>query len=202
MVPELVFVDIEAEFGRCYGSKGALDCFSNYFQVYVYRGQLPLSIPNIRKSDLKDYLQSHFSPVYNITNSIPTTTVATRENHHFSFLQNKSEGVTFGIRSRGACGKIYRMKIYFHYCEEHFFNSIKFVKTFSPPSGLKKVPGNCSRNTSPSKYEIGASGFCYENGSWSISGKIECSCIAGFEPDSKEGCKREYSLQCIKLLLG
>ena len=145
---DLIYVDVETlEFKLCYDEKLSKhkSCSSNYFQVYVYRGQHASNIPSgSDKPAVKHYLINNFSPVYNITNNTsPVKATNKTENHTFTFHQNQSKGITFGIRSRGACGRIYRMKMYYYYCEETCKNKVTFPKPISPANGSKEAPGNC-----------------------------------------------------------
>ena len=182
---DLIYVDVEtSEFELCFDERNGkyTSCSSNYLQVYVYRGQNAPNIPSGRdKPAVKHYLLNNFSPVYNITNNTsPVKTTNKTENHTFTFHQNQSKGITFGIRSRGACVKIYRMKMYYYYCEETCKNRAKFVKTISPASGSKQVYGNCSSNSSPSNNERNLNSSCSSNGTWFIPDTINCSCIQGY----------------------
>jgi hypothetical protein len=77
--------------------------------------------------------------------------------------------VIFAVRSRGACGKIFRIKIYYmHVCKESIIKNIKFERTLSPAKGFKNVTGNCSENSIPSQNATSFKGYCYPNGSWRI----------------------------------
>lgn len=103
---EVINVEVEAGYKLCLnGSKGDMvPCYSNYFEIHAY---------------LEGYMTSHgnitlsFKPLYNITiNTSPTATL-TRTIQTFSFnSQNYSQGVTLALRSRGACGSIFRIKMY------------------------------------------------------------------------------------------
>ena len=188
---DLIYVDVETlEFKLCYDEKLSKhkSCSSNYFQVYVYRRQNAPNIPSgSNKPAVKHYLLNNFSPVYNITNNTsPVKATNKTENHTFTFHQNKSKGVTFGIRSRGACGRIYRMKMYYYYCEETCKNKVTFPKPISPANGSKEVPGNCSSNSSPSNNERNLNSSCSSNGTWFIRDTIDCSCIQGYYSDRGE----------------
>ena len=173
-----------SEFELCFDPRNAIHvpCYSNYFQVYVYRGQNATNIPSgNNKAAVKKYLLNNFSPVYNITNTTsPVKATNKKEKHTFTFHQNQSKGITFGIRSRGACGRISQMKMYYYYCEETCKNRVKFVKTISPASGSKQVHGNCSSNSSPSNNERNLKGSCSSKGTWFIRDTINCSCIQGY----------------------
>ena len=183
-----------SEFELCFDERNSkhTSCSSNYFQVYVYRGQNAPNIPSGNDPPaVKHYLLNTFSPVYNITNNTsPVKATNKTENHTFTFHQNQSKGVTFGIRSRGACGRIYRMKMYYYYCEETCKNRVTFVETISPANGSKEVPGNCSVNSMLPNNETNSNGSCSSNGTWSIPDTVNCSCIQGYSSDRGEcgGC--------------
>ncbi len=200
---DVIHVDVEAELTSClYPVSGGTyintPCYANYFEVYIYRGTdddkvyRPKPVP--RSTDL-DILLKVYSPLYNITNNTKTSPHATltgRSIQTFSFPQNNSQGVAFAIRSTGACGSIYRMKMHYYYCEETFINGIKFEETASPAKGFKNVTGNCS------EYAIslinGTASFhryCYENGNWSVleDENLKCFCIEGHSPNKiDESC--------------
>ena len=193
---DLIYVDVEtSEFKLCY-EQGNTDiyvpCHSNYFQVYVYRGQNAPNIPSGRdKPAVKHYLLNNFSPLYNITNNTsPVKATNKTENHTFTFYQNQSKGITFAIRSRGACGRIYRMKMYYYYCEETCKNRVTFVETISPANGSKEVPGNCSVNSMLPNNETNSNGSCSSNGTWSIPHTVNCSCMQGYSSNHTKcgGC--------------
>ena len=189
---DLIYVDVEvSEFQLCFDPPNNMhvQCYSNYFQVYVHHGQNEPNIPSGKA--VKKYLLNNFSPVYNITNNTsPVKATKKTENHTFTFHQNKSKGITFAIRSRGACGRIYRMKMYYYYCEETCKNRVTFVETISPANGSKEVPGNCSVNSMLPNNETNSNGSCSSNGTWSIPDTVNCSCIQGYSSDRGEcgGC--------------
>ena len=181
-------VDVEAELTSC-----GRTCYSNYFQVYVYRGQSQLNIPSNDKDAAKDILVAYYSPIYNISNSTTSKNANNKIIQTFGFYQNRSKIMMFAVRSQGACGKIYRMKIYSYYCEETFLNSIMFPETISPASGSREVSGNCSVNSAAPKNEANLKGFCQSNGTWSINYETMCLCLEGYEPTPANGCSRKYS---------
>ena len=182
-------VDVEAELTSC-----GRTCYSNYFQVYVYRGNSKLNIPSDQnnKKGTKDFLITNFTPVYNITNDTTSKTTNKKEHQTFGFYQNGSKVLIFAIRSTGACGKIYRMKMYYYYCEETFINSIKFPETISPASRSREVYGKCSVNSAAPKNEANLKGFCQSNGTWSINYETMCLCLEGYEPTPSNGCSRKF----------
>ena len=181
----VIYVDVDVELTLCYSpNRKFVPCSSNYFEVYVYRGNVK---PNINPPPATmDFILSVFSSsIFNITNNTSPNATLTRSIQTFSFPQNNSPGVTFAVRSRGACGKIFRMKMYYYYCKETYVNGVKFEKTPSPAKGFKHVTGNCS------EYAItpnGAASFnrsCYDNGTWSnADDNLKCFCIKGYRPNS------------------
>ena len=181
-------VDVEAELTSC-----GRTCYSNYFQVYVYRGQSQLNIPSNDKDAAKDILVAYYSPIYNISNSTTSKNANNKIIQTFGFYQNRSKIMMFAVRSQGACGKIYRMKMFNYYCEETFINSIKFPETISPASGFREVSGNCSVNSEAPKSEANLKGSCHSNGTWSINNETMCRCLKGHEPTPSNGCSRKYS---------
>ena len=177
----MIYADVEAELTtQCYhpGNGSSVPCFSKYFEVYLYRGKYEhyYSFENV-SSDLL----SNFAALYNIS----------RSNQTFSFLQNNSRWVTFAVRSRGACGKIFGMKMYYYECEETFINGAHFQNTSSPSTGFKNITGDCSRNSLPLHNTTNFIGFCYSNGSWSTSQESKCLCIEGYHPSKTTECSRK-----------
>ena len=183
---DCIFVEMEVELNLC----GGKPCNSTHFQVYIYRGEGQPNFPADAKNANSDLLL-RFTPVYNISNSQISRAINERVNQTFTFYQNGTQGVTFGIRSRGACGKIYRMKLYYYYCEERLIYNAKFAKTVSPANISKVVTANCSANSLPSNNETSLKGYCQSNGTWIINNKTRCLCVKGFEPYSSLGCLRK-----------
>ena len=186
-IAEVINVDVEAELTRCIkiGERDLQPCFSNYFEFYIHRGKNELNFRTVTISKLTEI----FHPLYNITNDTSSEATLTRRNQTFSFPQNNATGVTFAVRSRGACGSIFRIKMYYYYCKEIFINGLKFETTASPADGYKTVIAkNCSKNSIPS---INAKrnrtittfyGYCSVNGTWSVPeyGNQTCLCVEGY----------------------
>ena len=192
---DVIYVDVEAEFRSCYnpGLNKFVPCSSNYFEVYIKPGK-PKSIPKSAKLD--DFL-GVFSLVHNITNN--TYPSQTRFKQTFFFNPNDAEGVTFAVRSRGACGSIFNMTMYYYYCEETFVNSVKLTKTPAPLNESKLVTANCSKNSMASSNLTRLEGYCYSNGSWNMNKDYKCLCIEGHEPNDKRGCSRKLNTVYITL---
>lgn len=187
---EVIYVEVEAGFRLCYDfENGEVPCYSNYFQVYIYAGKYILDIKNVR---------SYFKPSYNITTDISPTKTLTKTIHTFLLnSQYYSQVVTFAFRSRGACGSIFRTKMYYYYCEETFNKGIKFEETPSPAEGFKNVTGNCSENSVPSTGHTltSVNRYCYPNGTWSKvenDKNLECYCVEGYEPVTDGTCASEF----------
>ena len=197
---DFVHVNIEAEL-TLYGSGTR---YRRLLQVYVYRGNNSINIPIATSANgwllnhtglLGDFISRYFTPVYTITNTTRPKNVKGRgivkENQTFPLHFNKTEGVLFGIKSKGACAEILKMKLYYYYCKEKFINSVKFENTTSPLNGSKEVAGNCSDNSSLSKDLTNLKGFCQSNGTWSVNENVKCLCKEGFEPYIWKGCLRK-----------
>ena len=189
---EVIYVDVTAEFTLCDdpGSGDLQPCSSNYFEIYIHRGK---DRPEIESETAVTVLHTNFSSLYNITanNSLLSQTP---QKQTFKFDQNKAEGVTFAVRSRGACGKILNMTMYYYYCEETFVDSVRLKRTPSPRIGPKLVTGNCSEHSKPSGNLTRLEGHCYRNGSWRMNGDYKCLCITGYEPKENRGCSRKYNI--------
>ena len=180
-------MEVEAGFTLCYNpGNGDVPCYSQYFEVYIFSGNYVLDEANVT---------SYFKPFYNITiNTSPTTTLI-RTTQTFSFhSQNYSQRVTLAFRSRGACGKIFKIKIYYYYCEETFNRGIKFERTSSPAQGFKNVTGNCSENSVPSNNVTSVNRYCYPNGTWNRfkNTNLQCFCAGGYEPVTDGPCASEF----------
>ena len=194
---EVIYVDVEAELIQCDNplNTGKLPCYMNYFEVRIHLGEdkvfiatsIPPNIPLVEKQ-----LYSIFSPLYNISNSTSPHETLTRSTQTFSFPQNNSQGVTFAIRSKGACGTIFRMKMYYYYCEEKFFKGTKFERTASPAKGFRNVTGECSEHAIPPINGTARfNRYCYENGNWSKleDENLKCFCVEGHTPNKiDESC--------------
>ncbi|CAB4014881.1 ephrin type-A receptor 5 isoform X5, partial [Paramuricea clavata] len=180
---DVIYVDVEAGFILCDdpGTRKKVQCFSNYFEVYINRGK---DKPVVSE----DNLLKLFSPVHNITNNTSLSTTLSKQTQTFSFNPNDTKGVTFAVRSKGACGKILNMTMYYYYCEETYIHSVRLKRTASPMSGSKLVTANCSQNSLASNNMTRLEGYCYSNGSWSMNNDFECSCIEGHESSTNTGC--------------
>ena len=180
-------MEVEAGFTLCYNPNiGYVPCYSDYFEVYIYPGKYILH---------KENFTSYFKPFYNITINTFTTTTLIRTTQTFLFLsQYYSQGMTFAFRSRGACGKIFRIKMYYYYCEETFNKGIKFKRTSSPAKGSKYVTGNCSENSLPSNNITSVHRYCYPNGTWNRfkNANLQCFCVEGYEPITDGSCASEF----------
>ena len=191
---EVIYLDVTAEFTLCDNPETGKfqPCSSNFFEVYIHRGK---NRPEITRQTAETVLRSQFYSIYNITaNSSLLSQTPQEQNQTFNFDQNKTEGVTFAVRSRGACGKIFNMTMYYYYCEETFADSVRLRKTPSPKIGPKLVTGNCSEHSQPSNNLTRLEGYCYKNGSWNVNGDLKCLCIEGYEPNEKLGCSSKYSV--------
>ena len=197
---DVIYVDVTAEFTKCFNpDTGNFEpCSSNYFEVYTHRGN---DRPDIKGETAETDLHSQFSSLYNITanNSLLSQTPQ-KQKQTFNFDQNKTEGVTFAVRSRGACGKIFNMTVYYYYCKETFVDSVRLKKTPSPKVGPKLVTGNCSEHSQPSSYSTRLEAYCYRNGSWNMNGDLKCLCIKGYKPDEKRGCSCKCNFICYFIL--
>ena len=191
---DVIYVDVTAEFTKCfdYGKGDFEPCSSNYFEVYIHRGK---NRPEMKTETAETVLYTQFTSLYNITTNTPLLSqTPQKKKKTLNFDQNITEGVTIAVRSRGACGKILHMTVYYYYCDETFVDSVRLKKTPSPKVGPKLVTGNCSEHSQPSSNLTRLEGYCYRNGSWNMNGDLECLCIEGYEPDGKLGCLRKYSL--------
>ena len=158
-----------------------MPCYSNDFEVYIFSGNYILDDVNVT---------SYFKPFYNITINTSPTAILIRTTQTSSFhSENYSQGVTLAFRSRGACGDIFRIKMYYYYCEETFNKGIKFKRTSSPAEGFKNVTGNCSVNSVPSNNVTSVNRYCYPNGTWARleNDNIQCFCVEGYAPNKKDG---------------
>ncbi|XP_028394329.1 ephrin type-B receptor 3-like [Dendronephthya gigantea] len=180
---DVIYVDVEAMLtaDKCFNPPDGSDfvpCFTSDFEVYTYRE----STPEPERNTVVSLFNSHVYTFGN--NSRPGIT----QSFSFSFSRNGTTGVSFGVRSRGACGKIFNMTIYHYFCEEKFSNSIRLVKTSAPLSGSKLVPANCSQHSLPLNASTGLQGNCKSNGTWDMNEDFKCLCIEGYEPNTTLGC--------------
>ena len=185
-------MDVEAELtddceSHTSGATVKTSCHSSYFQVHIYYGKHYTLLSNAPPL-----------PIYNITNHTSPGSNLSRSNQTFSFLGNNSQYVTFLIQSRGACGRIFRMKIYYYFCDKTFYRGIKFEKTRSASfsNGLQNVTASCSNNSIPLKNATNFNGYCYPNGTWQFPAddNFECLCIKGYTPNNKGACSSKLHL--------
>ena len=193
---EVIYVEIEVEYEPCYDGTNDVKCYSHYFEVYIYPGKYVLNDGNITSS---------FKPLRNITIKDSPTTTLTGIIQTFSFnTKNYSQGATLAFRSKGACGKVFRMKMYYYYCEETFNKGIKFKRTSSPGEGCKNVTGSCSENSVSLNNAKNLDKYCCPNGTWSEpkNYNLECFCLKGYALHNTDGpCSSKlYILQLPYML--
>ena len=194
---EIIYVGIEAGHKLCEdpGKKDIhVRCYSDDFEVYIYPGKY------MYRTNIEN-ITSYFKPFYNITSNTSPIEMLTRAFYTFSFnTQNYSKGVTLAVRSRGACGEIFRMNMYYYYCEETSNEGVKFERTSSPAEGFKNVTGNCSENSIPSNHITSVKRSCYPNGTWSKleNDTLECFCVEGYTTNKTDGsCSGKLHLQIV-----
>lgn len=143
-------------------------------------------------------LRSHFSSFYNITANNSLLSKTPRKQKQIIILDlNKANGVTFAVRSRGACGRISNMTIYYYYCKEIFVNGARLKKTPSPRNGSKRVLASCPKNSQPWSNLTRFEGYCYRDGSWSMNGDFKCLCLGKYELNKENGCLCKYEVPFI-----
>ena len=186
---DVMYVDVEGKFEICYdpGNNKHVPCTYDYFAVYINHGD---EAPKISVNKIFGKLTF----VYNITSSTkPNETEDVPFKETFSFNRNNTKGVTLAVRSRGACGKIFNITMYYYFCEERFIHSVKLKNTCSPKTGFKLVRANCSEHSIASGNTKSLEGRCYSNGSWSVNETNKCLCTKGYEPNEKTGCSRKLN---------
>ena len=188
----IIHVDIEAEFTMCLcpGVSSPVQCYSNHFEVYISLRNIEI-YPTDYEIQISDIYQL-FSPLYNISNHTGTEAEwLSRNNQTFSFHPNNSHWLTFAIRSRGACGSIFRMKMYYYECEELFIKGVHFQNVSSPITGFKNVIGHCSEQSVSLHNTKNQTGICHYNGSWTIPQEIKCLCYEGYYLSKNRVCLRK-----------
>ena len=192
----MIYVDVNGEFKLCYdpGNSKPIPCSYDYFAVYINRGDEAPKVTGNDAETRRQELLGKFSFVDNITSSTkPSETENVPFKETFSFNRNNTKGVTLAVRSRGACGEIFNITMYYYYCEERFIHSVKLKNTSSPKTGFKLVRANCSENSMASGNTKSLEGRCYSNGSWSVNETNKCLCTKGYEPNEKTGCSRKLN---------
>lgn len=188
----MIYFDVTTEFTLCFNpdTENFVPCSSNYFEIYIHRGK---DRPEINAETAETDLLSQFSSFYNITaNNSSLSKTPRKQTQIITSDLKKADGVTFAVRSRGACGKILNMTIYYYYCEETFVNGARLKKTSSPKIGSKRVLANCPKNSQPSSNFTRLEGYCYRDGSWSMNEDSKCLCFGEHEPNKEHGCLRKY----------
>ena len=110
---EEIYVDVEAELTMCFNhNMNYVECQSNYFAIYIYRGLASLSvIPS--PPTVTEFLKIFSHLVHNITNSTSPSANLSKSTQTFSFPRNNSEGVIFAVRSRGAYVLLLLQRIFY-----------------------------------------------------------------------------------------
>ena len=183
-------IEIESQMEKCEVKNGI--CFKDGFELFRYKGEGEPKVPydaknpdtEAEKLKSKVYLQDNFSFLGNITGN---STSEERVNNAFTLNLKEFRGITFGIKSKGGCGSVKRMKVYYVVCKEIFIKSAMFLKTMAPQNGTKVVFGNCSANTALVSRTGGLRAFCHSNGSWTTEGEMVCTCDKGYE-STDHGC--------------
>ena len=180
----LMYIDVEAQLTHCFDprSDSLISCYDNSFQIYLENGEdIYHRSPTLNE----------LSHLHNISNGTSPGALLSRSKQTFSFRSNFSQAA-FVIRSRGACGKIYRMKLYYYACEEMFVNLVRFQQTRSPDSGFTTVTGNCLKNSLLVGHFGSLIAHCHSNGSWTMDKMPKCVCSEGNFPYSTYGCQGEF----------
>ena len=186
-----LYVEIESQMKRCDNKNG--NCFKDAFELFRYNSERTPEVPfeprkssdEAEKKKAREFLQSNFTYIGNITGNSTSEEIM---NTTFTLNLKKFRTITFGIKSRGSCGTVIRMKVYYIVCKETFINNLMFRKTLAPQNGTKVVFGSCSAN---SRVDLGVGNLvalCHSNGSWSTEGEIVCRCKEGYEFTDKRGC--------------
>ena len=152
--------------------------------VYVHKGK----DPNVPMKNPKSYLYSNFSFVH-VIKAVTGNKTTTRFKLSYS-----GQFITFGISAKAVDATVYRIKMFFYYCEGTFINNIYFPNTTSSVNQPKAVNGSCSKNSKFLNNGTEFEAFCLQNGTWTRRSDSECLCVGGFEPPSPLGCQRKYML--------
>ena len=183
-------IDIESKMEKCKSEDGI--CFKDGFELFRYNGEGEPKVPyNANNPDSKaeklkarEFLHNNFLLLGKITGN---STSEERVNNTLTLNIKEFRGMTFGIKSRGGCGSVIRMRFYYYVCKSTFINSVIFVKTLAPQNGTKAVFGNCSANAGLISRTGSLKAFCNSNGSWTAKEKMLCRCDKGYE-STDHGC--------------
>ncbi|CAB4026082.1 ephrin type-B receptor 1 isoform X4, partial [Paramuricea clavata] len=188
-------VEIESQMEMCESKD---PCFKDGFELFTYNGEGEPKVPfnknsgvNVEKEKEKarEFFHNNFTYLGNITGN---ATSKERVNTSFTLNLKEFREITFGIKSRGGCGKVSRIKVYYYVCHETFIKSVMFKKTSAPQNGTTEVLGirSCSANTVPVSSMGDLRAYCHSNGSWSTEGDRDmvCMCVKGYEPTTDHGC--------------
>ena len=188
-----LYIEIESQMEPCDNRNGT--CFKDAFELFRYNGEGTPEVPyepgksgveleaELKKA--REFLQSNFTYIGNITGNSTSKEIM---NTTITLNLKKFRTITLGIKSRGSCGTVIRMKVYYIVCKETFINNVMFRKTLAPQNGTKVVFGNCSANSKVDLSVGNLTAFCHSNGSWSTEGEIVCRCKEGYESTDKRGC--------------
>ena len=190
-------IEIESQMEPCDNRNG--NCFKDAFELFRYNGEGTPEVPyepgksvegleaELKKA--REFLQSNFTYIGNITGNSTSEEIM---NTTITLNLKKFRTITLGIKSRGSCGTVIRMKVYYIVCQETFINSVMFRKTLAPQNGTKVVFGNCSANSRVDLSVGNLTAFCHSNGSWSTKEEIVCRCKEGYESTDKRGCSGTF----------
>ncbi|XP_046863498.1 uncharacterized protein LOC124457265 [Xenia sp. Carnegie-2017] len=189
-----MFIEIDSKMANCDNEDGI--CFRDGFEIFTYNGNGEPVIPFPFNGNLEEkgknsiYFNNNFDFMGNITGN---ETSKERFIKMFTIQVKKFNDITFGIKSTGACGTLFRMTIFYYVCQQKYKNSILLTRTLSPPNGTKVIYGNCSTNSEKLTKTSGLRAYCHSNGTWFLEKNASCLCRKGYEP-TKEGCqgKRKF----------
>jgi hypothetical protein len=187
-------IEIESQMAKCENPHGT--CFKDGFELFTYNGEGEPKVPfnknqgvNVdkEKEKAREFFHNNFTYLGNITGNATSKELV---NTTFTLNLKEFREITFGIKSRGGCGKVNRMKVLYYVCDQTFIKSVMFKKTSAPQNGTTEVVGNCSANTVPVSSMGNLRAYCHSNGSWSTEEDrdIECMCVKGYEPTTNYGC--------------
>ena len=194
-----MFIEIDSKMANCDNEDGI--CFRDGFEIFTYNGNgepvipFPFNGNSEEKGKNSIYFNNNFDFLGNITGN---ETSKERFIKMFTIQVKKFNDITFGIKSTGACGTLFRMKIFYYVCQQKYKNSILLTRTLSPPNGTKVIYGNCSTNSEKLTKTSGLRAYCHSNGTWFLEKNASCLCRKGYEP-TKEGCQGKRKFERIPM---
>ncbi|PFX18158.1 Proto-oncogene tyrosine-protein kinase receptor Ret [Stylophora pistillata] len=95
----------------------------------------------------------------------------------------KAKGIYLALLDQGACLRVRKFLVRYHFCSERVAPFIRFSRTVAPVDdiNLAKIEGECTDPNSLERPNEKIIGVCLSNGEWNITNNSDCLCNYGYK---------------------